>query len=207
MACICGRGAAAGPWCLGCRRDGSRDFLLGGIPISASSGALTWDDMSTGLGKSPSLGDGGVSMTTGFSLFRVEFPDACPDMSNTAWDRSSLIPWSCWPLFTPLVGEPWWDLALGWGRSDCWRAALWDLALPWWAVGPLLGKWVCLQAGLCLWPAIQAGRLLWGPHTHSALLGRWPKSLSWGVGRTLDSWFISRWHSWCLPLWHSDAPP
>ena len=26
----------------------------------------------------------------GFSLFGVEFPDVCPDMSNTTWDRSSL---------------------------------------------------------------------------------------------------------------------
>ena len=31
-----------------------------------------------------------MSMTTGFSLFGLEFPDACPDMSSTACDRSSL---------------------------------------------------------------------------------------------------------------------
>ena len=29
-------------------------------------------------------------MTTGFSLFGVEFPDTCPDVSNTTRDRSSL---------------------------------------------------------------------------------------------------------------------
>ena len=59
-------------------------------PISPSSRALTWDDVSTGLGKPPSLGGGGVSTTMGFSPFWVEFPDTCPDMSNTTQDRSSL---------------------------------------------------------------------------------------------------------------------
>ena len=29
-------------------------------------------------------------MTMGFSLFGVEFPDTCPDVSNTACGRSSL---------------------------------------------------------------------------------------------------------------------
>ena len=43
--------------------------------ISTSSRALTWDEVSTGLGRSLSLWGGGVSMTTGFGLFEVEFPD------------------------------------------------------------------------------------------------------------------------------------
>ena len=60
-------------------------------PISASSGALTWDDVSTGPGKFPSLVGGGARRTMGFSLFGVEFSDMCPDMSNLTWDRSSLI--------------------------------------------------------------------------------------------------------------------
>ena len=59
-------------------------------PMSASSRALTWEDVSTGPERSPNLGGRGVSMTMGFSLFGVESPDACPDMSNTACDRSSL---------------------------------------------------------------------------------------------------------------------
>ena len=59
-------------------------------PISASSRVLTWDDVSTGLGKSPSLVGGGVSRTKRFSLFGVEFSGMCPDMSNPAQDRSSL---------------------------------------------------------------------------------------------------------------------
>ena len=43
--------------------------------ISTSSRALTWDEVSTGLGSSFSLWGGGVSMTTGFGLLGVKFPD------------------------------------------------------------------------------------------------------------------------------------
>ena len=43
--------------------------------ILTSSGALTWDEVSTGLERSLSLLGGGVSMSTGFGLFGVEFPD------------------------------------------------------------------------------------------------------------------------------------
>ena len=43
--------------------------------ISASSGALTWDDVSTSPEISLSLWDGGVSMDMEFGLFGVEFPD------------------------------------------------------------------------------------------------------------------------------------
>ena len=43
--------------------------------ISASSEALTWDDVSTGLERSLSLWGGSVSMTMGFGLFGVKFPD------------------------------------------------------------------------------------------------------------------------------------
>ena len=43
--------------------------------ISASSGVLTWDDVSTGPERSLSLWGGGVSTTMGFGLFGVEFPD------------------------------------------------------------------------------------------------------------------------------------
>ena len=39
----------------------------------------------------PSMWGGGVSTTTGFSLFWVEFINLCPDVSNTAWVKSSLI--------------------------------------------------------------------------------------------------------------------
>ena len=59
-------------------------------PILVSSGALTWNDVSTSLEKSHSLGGGGVSMTMRLSLFGVEFLDACLDVSNTTWDRESL---------------------------------------------------------------------------------------------------------------------
>ena len=43
--------------------------------ISMSYGVLTSDEVSTGLERSLSLWGGGVSTTTGFGLFGVEFPD------------------------------------------------------------------------------------------------------------------------------------
>ena len=43
--------------------------------ISTSSRVLTWDEVSASLGSSFGLWGGGVSMTTGFSLLGVEFPD------------------------------------------------------------------------------------------------------------------------------------
>ena len=43
--------------------------------ISVSSGALTWDDVSTGPERDLSLWGGGVSTTTGFDLLGVKFPD------------------------------------------------------------------------------------------------------------------------------------
>ena len=43
--------------------------------ISTSSRVLTWDEVSTSLGRSLSLWGGGVSMTIGFGLFGVKFPD------------------------------------------------------------------------------------------------------------------------------------
>ena len=58
--------------------------------ISASSGALTWDDVSTGLERDLSLWGGGASMTTGLGLLGVKFPDTWPDVSNIAWDRRLL---------------------------------------------------------------------------------------------------------------------
>ena len=57
-----------------------------GLSISASSGAPTWENVSTGLGKSSSFGGGGVAKTTGSSLFGVELPDACPEVSG--WELS-----------------------------------------------------------------------------------------------------------------------
>ena len=52
--------------------------------ISTSSGVLTWDEVSTSPERSFSLWSVGVSMTTGFGLFGVEFPDPQPDASNIA---------------------------------------------------------------------------------------------------------------------------
>ena len=57
--------------------------------ISASSGVLTWEDVPTGWGKSSGLVGRGVTRMIGSSLFGVEFPDTCPDLSNPTQDRSS----------------------------------------------------------------------------------------------------------------------
>ena len=80
--------------------------------------------------------------------------------------------------------------------------------LPWIVGYPPLDKWVCLQASLYPRPVTWVGRLSWGPHTHSALQGRWPANLSSGVGRLLAGWLFCRQHYWCLLLtgcW--GAPP
>ena len=69
--------------------------------ISMSSGALTWDEVSTSLEGSLSLWGGGVSMTTGFGLFGVKFPDTWPDVSNIALDRRLL---ASMVMLTPLSG-------------------------------------------------------------------------------------------------------
>ena len=42
--------------------------------ILKSSRALTWDEVSTGLGSSFGLWGGGASMTAGFGLLGVKFP-------------------------------------------------------------------------------------------------------------------------------------
>ena len=87
-------------------RGGSRDFLQGAVPISASSGTLTWDDVSTGQGKSPSLVGAAVTRTMGSSLFGLEFPDMCPDMSSPTRDRSSLTSMVMLTSLSALVEEP-----------------------------------------------------------------------------------------------------
>ena len=43
--------------------------------ISTSSRVLNYDEVSTSLGSYFGMWGGGVRMTTGFSLLRVEFPD------------------------------------------------------------------------------------------------------------------------------------
>ena len=80
----------AGPWGFDCRGVGGMDILRGGSSSLPSSGAPTWEDVSTGLGKSSGLGGRSVPKSMGSSLFGVELPDACPEVSNTARDRSSL---------------------------------------------------------------------------------------------------------------------
>ena len=58
--------------------------------ISTSSWVLTWDEVFTGPQRSLSLCGGGVSTTTGFGLFGVEFPNMWPDVSNITLDRRPL---------------------------------------------------------------------------------------------------------------------
>ena len=58
--------------------------------ISMSSRVFTWDQVSTSFGSSFSLSGGGVSMTTGFGLLRVKFPDPWPDMPSITQDRRLL---------------------------------------------------------------------------------------------------------------------
>ena len=157
--------------------------------ISALLGVFTWDDMSTGWGKSSGLVGKGVTRTIGSCLFGVELPDMCSDVSKTAQDRSSLT--SVVMLTSPsafgggsLTGlairmEKEWLLR---GRALSSGPSMMDCGMS------TLGKWVCLWVGWCLWPVTQVGRLSQGPHTHWALLGRLPGNLSWGAGRPLVDW-------------------
>ena len=66
------------------------DLLWGRVIHSAFIWVPTWEDVSTSLGKSSGLGGRGVTNTMGSSLFEVEPPNACPEVSNTGWDRSYL---------------------------------------------------------------------------------------------------------------------
>ena len=161
-----------GSWCLSCGRGAAGISSREASPISASSGTLTWDEVSAGLGKSPSLVGRGVSRTMGFSLFGVEFSDMCPNMSNPAWNRSSLTSmviltslstFGRVALMGPAISM---EVQSPEGSTFSSGPSGVDLGCP------PLSKWVCLQVGLCLWPETQAGRLSQGPHTHSSLLGR-----------------------------------
>ena len=61
-----------------------------GSSMSASSGMLNWEEVSTGLADSSSLRGSGVAKARDSGLFGVELPDARPEVSRTAWDRSLL---------------------------------------------------------------------------------------------------------------------
>ena len=52
-----------------------------GSSISASSGALTWEEVSTGLAESSSLRGSIVAKAREPGLFGVELPDARPKVS------------------------------------------------------------------------------------------------------------------------------
>ena len=61
-----------------------------GLSISASSGVLTWEEVSTSLAESSGLRGSGVAMARNPGLFGVELPDPMPEVSRAAQDRSSL---------------------------------------------------------------------------------------------------------------------
>ena len=114
--------------------------------ISASSGVLTWDDVATAQGKTSSLVGRGVTRTMGSSLF-----DVCPDVSNPTQDRSSLT--SIVILTSPFAFSRGALMGLAIRMEEEWLPGGNTLSFgpPWWIVEcPLLVKWVCLQAGLCL---------------------------------------------------------
>ena len=118
------------------------------------------------------------------------------------WPRTGTPspPWSCLPLFLPLVEWPWWGRS-SWWMGGCQGATLSILApLQWIAGCPPLGKWVCLQVGLHHWPGTWAERLSEGSLAHSALPGRCLANQSWEAGGPLVGWLFCRWHCWCLLL-------
>ena len=61
-----------------------------GSSISASLGVLTCEEVSTGLAESSGLRDSGVAKARKPGLFGVELPEAMPEVSRAAWDRTLL---------------------------------------------------------------------------------------------------------------------
>ena len=90
MSCMWGRGITTGPWGFHCREEGVGISSREASSISASSGVLTWDDVSTGWEKSSSLVGRGVTRTMSSCLFGVELPDTSSDVSKATHDRCSL---------------------------------------------------------------------------------------------------------------------
>ena len=173
------------------------DMVVGTSPneasaISTSSWALTWDEVSTALGSSFSLWGGGVSTTTGFGLFGVEFPDPWPDVSILPEIEDSLPLWTCWPLF------PVWGSGLeGPGYDDSRVSTKGQCLLVWLfhhSCGMSISRYMDLPP-VRLMPLARdsAGRLWQGPYIHSTLLGRWPAGLRQGAGGLPVGWFFLRW--------------
>ena len=119
-----------------------------GSSISTSSGALTWDDISTGLARSSHLGGRGVTRTMGSSLFGVELPDVCPEVFSAAQDRSclaSIVMLTCpsalggWALMGLVVG-----MGLEWPPKG---GTLGSCPFQWIARCPLVGGWFAPKQG------------------------------------------------------------
>ena len=159
MGCIWGGAPPLGPSILAVGEEAVGMSSREVPSISASSRMLTWDDVSTGWGKSSSLVGRGVTRTMGSSFFgcnSLMHVQMCPILPGIG---ASSLPWSCWPPLPPLAGEPWQGLHSG-RKNDHQGVVLWPLALLQWIVGcPSLGKWVHLQAGLHHWQVTQAGKL------------------------------------------------
>ena len=95
----------------------------------------------------------------GFSLFGVKFPDACPDVSNTACDRSSLTSIVMLTSLSAFGRGALTGLGTWMGRSDCHWVVLWVIGPLGWAAGcSPLDMWVCLQAGLYPLPVTWVAR-------------------------------------------------
>ena len=140
--------------------------------ISASSGVLTWDYVSTGMEGSTSLWGRGVSVTKRFSLLGVKFSDTCPDMSNTTWDRSSLTSMVMLTSLSAFSRVALMGLAVRMEGQLPEDDAFHSGPLQWIAGCPPLGKWVPLQVGLYHWPGTHAERLSEGSYAHLSPLDR-----------------------------------
>ena len=146
--------------------------------ILTSSRVLTWDEVSTGMGSSFSLWGGGVSMTTGFGLFGVKFPDPWPDVSNITWDRrllTSMVMLTSLSNFggvvlrglVIMIVE---HLPMGDAFQSSSSAMGCRMSVSRWMDLPPVRLMHC-------WPGTQTGRVWWVPHVHSTLPGRQPAGL------------------------------
>ena len=166
-----------------------------GSSISASSGALTWEEVSTSSAESSSLRGCVVAKARESGLFGVKLPDARPEVSRTAQDKSSLTSMVIltWP--SALKGKAWVWLVAGVGLKPPPRERALDscsLVVDW-------ERSTCKRVDSPSSPA---------PDIHWVPVGKPPGSLSSAVGRPPTGRSFHRGHGWYSPLpWHSGDPP
>ena len=153
-----GRGATAGPWCLGCGVGGSGDLLQGGITqsqhhLGAHLGwCVYWVREISWFGR--------CSRTMGSSLLGVEFSGASLDMYNTTQDRSSLTSMVMLTSLSAFGGEALMGLGIKMGKEWLPRGGALSSGPSVMGCGMSTFRYMGLPPSkFGLWPVIWAGGL------------------------------------------------